>query len=324
MFLEKQALTKCDTTFRNAPVSVTLFALPSAVKITPRNAYILRYPNATSNWVCKTWASMICPSNTYALQLPVDDDNGFLIKPLLCRPYTTCVTGQYMKVNGMVTGDRDNVCVTYSTCNKTAEYVTQEGNATADFVCRPYTQCTAGLEYLLRRGDSKNDNICVRKTFCAAQSHRSMYEKIPPVDSISWGVPGRDASCMNISTCPEGKYVSVSATDTSDVVCEFCPRGMYKSSNMLECNICPDGYFSDTMGATQCKQCTNCLSKNVSNSSRFVGNNALCMFSNASLCRNAFSKVCQNNEDAVCMKCPVEEKVCAHFLWSQEIISTAS
>lgn len=36
----------------------------------------------------------------YALQLPKDDGNGFMIQPLICKPYTNCKANQYMKENG--------------------------------------------------------------------------------------------------------------------------------------------------------------------------------------------------------------------------------
>lgn len=302
-------LTRCDTTLRSIPELVTVNALPTAVKITPRNQYIVRYPTATSDRVCQSWAAMRCAADRYALQLPVDDENGYLIRPLICKPYTTCLSGlQYMKVNGRITGDRDNVCVRYTACNAATQYMLQQGNATHDNVCMDYTKCIAGLEYLLRKGDARNDNVCARKTFCAAQSNLAMYEKVPPVDSTAWNVLGRDATCAPVSTCPAGRYVAVSATDTSDVTCELCPRGMYNPRQSSTCEYCPDGFYSDTLGATSCKPCTDCLAKNVS-SSRFKNGTATCMFaSNASLCRNAFATVCAKDADAVCTKCPVEEK----------------
>lgn len=295
-------LTQCDVSLKSVPEPVSINALSTAVKITPRNQYILRYPTATSDRVCsKKWSEMRCAADRYALQLPVDDENGFLIKPLICRPYTTCITGlQYMKVNGRITGDRDNVCVRYTQCNATTEYLIQQGNATHDNICKPYTQCIAGLEYLLKKGDAANDNVCAQKTFCAAQSNRAMYEKTPPVDSTAWSVLGKDAVCAPVSTCPAGKYVSVAATDTSDVTCDFCPKGMYKSSSMQKCEVCPQGFYSNVLGSTSCKPCTDCLAPSQ--------NNATCMFPNASLCRNTFAKNCQKDADAVCSKCPVEEK----------------
>lgn len=302
-------LTQCDTSLMPSPQYVTVNALSTAVKITPRNQYVVRYPTAYSDRVCRSWVQMQCTADRYALQLPVDDDNGYLIKPLICKPYTTCLTGlQYTKINGRITGDRDNVCVKFTACNTTSQYMLQQGNATQDNICQTYTQCIPGIEYLLRKGDAKNDNVCARKTFCAAQSNRAMYEKIPPVDSTGWSVLGRDATCAPVSTCPAGQYVSVSATDTSDVVCDFCPRGMYRSpATMQSCELCPDGTYTDTLGSIACKPCTNCLSNNVSAAS-FINRNATCMYSNASLCRNAFSSICKKEADAVCMKCPVDQK----------------
>ena len=271
----------------------------TVVRIKARKEYILKYPTAYSNRECWTWSP--CRNTHYALQAPVEDENGFLLKKMICMPYTNCLSKiEYTKVNGKATGDRDNVCVRYTTCTEGEEYELVARTDTSDRVCVPYTVCNSATEYMLRKGNATSDNVCARKTFCAAESFRSMYEMQPAVDSIAWNVPGRDAVCSPISTCGPGQYVYIAANDTADVTCMRCPKGMYKrAQGMFSCELCPDGMYSDVMGATECKPCTNCLANNT--------NNATCPYANSSLCRNAFEKLCQKDADAKCTKCPSAE-----------------
>lgn len=226
----------------------------------------------------------------------------------ICKPYTSCLRNlEYTKVDGRAFGDRDNVCVRYTACKVDVEYEVSPASSTADRVCARYTQCDSYTEYLLRKGNSTSDNVCARKTFCAAQSFRSKYEKHPPVDSTAWNVPGKDAECADISTCPAGQYVYIGANDTADVTCAPCPKGMYKSAGMMSCFPCPGGFYTDELGSTSCKACTECLHANASAiipSSKFHGGSKACHFANASLCRIAFESTCTSEADAVCMQCP--------------------
>lgn len=95
-----RALTPCNTKYRASAESVSYGALASAAKIIPREQYILQFPTLYSNWRCIAWdTQMKCMSGHYALQMPVEDDNGFLIKQMICKPYTNCLTGlEYTKV----------------------------------------------------------------------------------------------------------------------------------------------------------------------------------------------------------------------------------
>jgi hypothetical protein len=275
------------------------------VKIRARKQYITRYPTAYSDRDCWDW--MPCGYNDFALLSPLDDENGFLLKRQICMPATTCISGiEYTKVDGKATGDRNNVCMRYTTCTVGVEYMLVDKTSVSDRVCVAYTECDSTTEYRLRRGNATSDNVCARKTFCAAESHRSMYELTPPVHSVAWNVPGEDAVCAPVSTCPAGKYVYQKATDTSNVVCELCPKGMYKegegNSNyslglISGCELCPAGKYSDVLGATSCKTCTDCLARNMS-----------CPYTNRSLCRNAYEKLCAKDADAKCISCPVEAK----------------
>ena len=268
----------------------------------------------------------------------------------ICKPYTTCLTGlHYTKVDGRATGDRDNVCVKYTRCRSGQEYELSAPSPTVDRVCVAYTVCDSQTEYLLgkvgtasclqhasilsafckccclcccllmivlEQGNATSDNVCARKTFCASGSFRARYQKVAPIDSTAWNVPGKDAQCANVTTCPPGKYVYIGATDTSDVTCEKCPIGMYKAPGMLSCSPCPAGTYADVLGSTSCKQCTDCLLLNSSTAagearSKFEGNDYLCPFANASLCRMAFKSMCTREADAMCMQCPSAEKASA-------------
>lgn len=293
------SLRTCNTAYYPQTQPLSLGAnQTTVVKIKARKQYIVRYPTQYSDRECWTW--MPCTATQYALQAPMEDENdGFLLKPMICMPYTYCMSKlEYTKVNGKATGDRDNVCVRYTTCQQGKEYQSVEKTDVSDRVCMPYTTCDPATEYLLLKGNETSNNVCARKTFCAAESHRSMYELFPPMDSIAWNEPGRDAVCAPISTCAAGWYVYIQANDTADVTCERCPKGMYKAPGMLSCELCPPGTFSDVLGATACKPCTNCL----------IENNASCPYADASLCRNSFDRLCQRDADAKCMKCPVESK----------------
>lgn len=135
-----------------------------------------------------------------------------------------------------------------------------------------------------------------------------MYEKTPPMDSPSWNVPGRNAVCAPISTCPFGKYLKIPANDTADVTCANCPVGMYKgNSSFGGCRDCPAGKYSDIEGARSCKTCTNCLSSGPApERSKFkTADDFTCPFANASMCRMAFEALCSKEADASCMLCPV-------------------
>ena len=304
------ALKTCNTQYVSATIlqPVSLWANQSSVvRIKARVEYITRYPTAYSDRECWAWAS--CGLNEYALQSPVDDENGFLLKRQICRPATICLSGvEYTKVNGKATGDRNNVCMRYTTCKADKEYMLVDKTSVSDRVCVAYTECDNTTEYLLRRGNATSDNVCTRKTFCAAESYRSMYELRPPVHSVAWNVLGKDAVCAPVSTCPAGKYVYQRPTDTSNVVCELCPKGMYSQrdrgvndsmANVMYggCEVCPAGKYSDVLGATSCKTCTDCLARNMS-----------CPYTNRSLCRNAYEKLCAKDADANCISCPVEAK----------------
>lgn len=113
---------------------------------------------------------------------------------------------QYTKVNGKVTGDRNNVCMEYTKCDAATEYTLVAKTSVSDNVCVKFTQCDPTTEYILRQGNATSDRICTRKKFCAAQSNRAEYELSPPVDSTAWDVPGTDAICAPVSTCPPGFY----------------------------------------------------------------------------------------------------------------------
>lgn len=99
-----RALNPCTTTYRREAEFVSYGALPTAVKMIPRNQYILQFPTLYSDWKCISWdTQMKCMTGHYALQLPVEDENGFLIKPMICRPYTTCLTTlEYTKVRTLL------------------------------------------------------------------------------------------------------------------------------------------------------------------------------------------------------------------------------
>lgn len=54
-----------------------------------RYAYVTTFQTQWSDRSC--WNFTACPTGSYALQALVDDDNGFLIKPLICKAYRQVV-----------------------------------------------------------------------------------------------------------------------------------------------------------------------------------------------------------------------------------------
>lgn len=71
-------LNPCDTSFYGGLVFASDNARSSAIQIKPRKQYITLYASASSNWECWTWQP--CFSYEYVLQLPMDDDNGYLMR----------------------------------------------------------------------------------------------------------------------------------------------------------------------------------------------------------------------------------------------------
>jgi hypothetical protein len=247
----------------------------------------------------------------------VEDENGFLLKPQMCMPYVTCLKNlEYTKIDGWATGDRNNVCMRYTTCVEDKQYAKATKTAVSDNVCVDYTACDPVFEYVLRKGNATSDNVCARKTRCSAESNRGEYELRPPVDSPAWNVLGSDAVCAPISTCPPGKYVYIQANDTSDVTCEFCPKGMYKDATMFSCDECPQGTFSNVTGATSCQPCTNCLAPTTEEA---AGQQQLqqqqCPYANKTFCEPAFATMCRKDADATCMQCPTAEKGWSTDAW---------
>lgn len=56
---------------------------------------ITRLHNASHDRVCEMWEP--CPPDNYVYQFPQADDEGFLTRPQLCKPYKPCVDGsQYV------------------------------------------------------------------------------------------------------------------------------------------------------------------------------------------------------------------------------------
>ena len=71
-------LNPCSTAFKSELVHPSDNARSTAIYIRPRTQYITQYASAFSDWSCWTWQP--CYESQYVLQLPVDDDNGFLVK----------------------------------------------------------------------------------------------------------------------------------------------------------------------------------------------------------------------------------------------------
>ena len=57
----------------------------SETKAQVRKAYITEYQTKYTDRKC--WNFTACPAENYALQQLVENDDGFLMKPLICKAY---------------------------------------------------------------------------------------------------------------------------------------------------------------------------------------------------------------------------------------------
>lgn len=110
-------LTQCDTTKKTE-----LCTVGGNGKMCDRlEEYIVAYHTATTDRVCIS--SEQCPADHYVFQEAVADGAGYLVKPQICRAYTTCDPGfQYTRVDGRATEDQDNVCSDVTICTVDEEY----------------------------------------------------------------------------------------------------------------------------------------------------------------------------------------------------------
>lgn len=106
-------LSVCDTTYQ-AERKAFAKKMPS---VQVRAAYISKYPTAYSNREC--WTFKACQDGEYAFQSLVDDDEGFILKPLICKAFRKCIQNkEYTLLDGSEYGDRDYMCAKYTDCPK--------------------------------------------------------------------------------------------------------------------------------------------------------------------------------------------------------------
>jgi len=298
---------------KRCPVSNCLNRTNSygALQFQPLHEYIATYNTRYTDRTCLKWRQ--CGSSDYVEQLPVHDGTGFLLQNQSCKPLTRPVNPrvrQYKLVDGETTRDRDNIWVDCTVCNPTNEFMLSDCTGSTDRVCQPLKTCDADLEYVLRKGSSFFDTVCATRTKCTRESVRSMFEKVPAVDSVSSDVNGTDAVCAPYSKCPDGRYMSFEGDDTRDVACSPCPPGTYRnaslfasqdgsSGSIVYCRECPAGMYSNSSGATACKPCTSC------SSATSLSTELSCPFAPTErYCVVATKTPCSNTQDAVCTMCP--------------------
>jgi hypothetical protein len=184
------------------------FDSPAGIeKIKPLLTFVTRYQTRYSDRVCGRWVQ--CGTDDYAEQLPVDDGQGFLIKPLVCKRLTPKPLGSYYQlVDGYKTRDRDNVWVKCTECDPDTEYRYKVCSLQADTICIPRTVCDPSTQYVHRLGSSSADTVCGRKTLCTAYSERGMYQIVAAIDSTDFRINGTDTVCANYSRCGHGYYQS--------------------------------------------------------------------------------------------------------------------
>lgn len=257
---ECRPLTRCDTERFADAVSPILGSPPGVETFRPLREYIATYHTRFSDRTCWAWAP--CGEDDYALQLPVDDGQGFLLQPLACRPLSgpSPTKNQYKLVDGSVTRDRDNVWVDCTRCAASVEYEALPCTADHDAICGAFTVCDPILQYVERLGDATHDTVCARKTRCAAYTQRGMYELRPAVDSVSFDVNGTDAVCSLYSRCPAGSFASFAGSETSDVACTLCPPGTFRASSddPEKCTPCSAGTYAADAGSMMCVPCARC------------------------------------------------------------------
>lgn len=203
---------------------------PALKEVRVRQHYVSRYQTKSTDREC--WKFEACKENQYVFQALQDDDNGFLMKPLICKAYRPCVDNlEYTLVNGAAYGDRDYMCAKYTTCRNGLQYAAVQKTSTRDNVCRDFTICNPDYQFILQKGNAFRDNICSTKTRCTAQSSRSMFELLPPKDAVSELVNGTDAVCKNYTTCGDGQDVFIRGTDTTDHQCGPCNVGNYRNAS---------------------------------------------------------------------------------------------
>jgi hypothetical protein len=295
-------LTRCDTQRFEDAVSPILGSPPGVEKFRPLREYIATYHTRFSDRSCWAWAP--CGEDDYALQLPVDDGQGFLLRPLACRPLSGPAPGrtQYKLVDGSSTRDRDNVWVDCTRCTASAEYEALPCTADHDAVCRAFTVCDPVLQYVQRLGDALHDTVCARRTRCSAYTQRGMYELRPAIDSTSFDVNGTDAVCSLYSKCPAGSFASFAGSETSDVACTPCPPGTFRarSDDPERCTPCSVGTYAADAGALICIPCTRCHELDAADFCDFYPDRCL----DADDCTMAAIEACAADRDADCAPCP--------------------
>ena len=202
-----RGLTPCNTA-RFQTMQSPIFGGPEGVEgFLPLQEYITRYHTRYSDRACERWTP--CGVDDYVEQLPVDDGQGFLVQPMVCKRLTPRPSFlHYRLVDGSSTRDRDNVWARCTSCDPDSEFQLRACSLDADVVCQVKTTCDSRYEYIQRLGSFNADNVCAPKTKCTAGSERAMYERIPPIDSTSFYQNGSNAVCANYSQCASGFYQS--------------------------------------------------------------------------------------------------------------------
>lgn len=207
----------------------------------------------------------------------MDDPEGFLISPQVCKPYHPCINGlQYMIVDGKASGTSDFLCGYYTQCVEGKEYEAAPPTATSDRVCKALTTCSAESQYVLQKYNATRDNICAFKTICNPSA--GLYYKKMAVDAPSEFVNGSDVVCAEFSKCPAGYYANYTGDKYSDVQCAKCPVGTYNGENGRgRCFRCPQFTYNDEEGATECKACSICTRANAASNACSSNESKYCL-----------------------------------------------
>jgi hypothetical protein len=234
-----------------------------------RNNYVQRPLNGTTDRICV--ASKKCGTDEYMYREQLTDNTGVVLRMQECRSYTECKVGEYHRVAGRQSEDRDNICVEVYTCLDTEYEMVAPGNVT-NRECQLRKTCDTGGEYMQLRGDAYSDNVCAPALQCRADE----FVVSSAQDSNSSGFNGTDTVCRSHRVCTLGQGIVMHGSTYLDATCGDCRTGTFGDG--VRCTTCAAGTFVSTPGSLNCTLCNSCPGSNFS---------SLCSSTNDSVCMGA-------------------------------------